>query len=65
VLVVKGDSFDDGVMGCHGALSRLDPASEQWFVSHRHERQRDRTVILAREVELNPGPQDSDIPTII
>ena len=60
-----------GVMGCHGqsqvweglgdgidGLSRTTvPASERWFVSQRHLRQRDRTVILLFEVVSSDSSQ--------
>ena len=39
-----------GMMGCHGQLSRLGPATKQRLPRKRHDRQRDRTVILSREV---------------
>ena len=64
-----------GVMGCHGqpqvweglgdgsdGLSRTTvPASERWFVSQRHLRQRDRTVILAREVFVSNRPKRGNV----
>ena len=54
----KGQLAAIGMMGCHGQLSRLDPASEQWVLTHRQVRQRDRTVILSREDGMRSSDSD-------